>query len=279
MRKNKKYIIIIVVIVTLIVLSLSVNLIKNDRKLSLPERVLKDSTSFVTSIVLKPVNVIKSKIKTHKEKKNLYKKYEKLMERVEEVEKVNAKNEELKEEIEELKQLLKIDATLSEEIYLNATVINRNIGYFYNTLTINKGKKDGIDVNMAVVTKKGLIGKISKVSNNVSTVKLLTSNDSNNKISVKIKSNDKNVYGLLSSYDLDKKVYLVEGISENTKINEGDVVTTTGFSNNFPSGVYIGKVVGVTKDNFDLAQLIEVKSDVDFDNINFVTVLKRKTDE
>ena len=54
------------------------------------------------------------------------------------------------------------------------------------------------------------------------------------------------------------------------------MVMTTGLGSNFPAGIYIGKVVNITTDNFDLTKIVEVKSDVNFDDINYVTILKKE---
>ena len=43
----------------------------------------------------------------------------------------------------------------------------------------------------------------------------------------------------------------------------------------FPSGIVVGKVKQVTTDNFDLAKTVEVTSSVDYDDLSFVTILKR----
>ena len=67
----------------------------------------------------------------------------------------------------------------------------------------------------------------------------------------------------------------VYGIDTNEEIIDESIVTTTGLGGVFPSGILVGKVVGVTKDNFDLATTVLVKSEIDFNDINFVTVLKR----
>ena len=60
------------------------------------------------------------------------------------------------------------------------------------------------------------------------------------------------------------------------EIKEESLVTTTGIGDIFPSGIVVGKVVGISTDNFDLSSVLEVKSNVDFDAINYVAVLKRK---
>lgn len=130
--------------------------------------------------------------------------------------------------------------------------------------------------NMAVVNNDGLIGKVSTVSNHVSSVKLLANENMSDKISVKIKVNDSYVYGLISKYSAKNNTYTVEGISENVDIPKGADVVTTGMGDIFPSGLLVGHVSKVTTDNFDLSKVALVKASVDFDNIDYVSVLKRK---
>ena len=71
---------------------------------------------------------------------------------------------------------------------------------------------------MAVVVNQGLIGKIVNASNFTSTVKLLSTDELSNKISVKIQLDDKSIYGLLVSYNKKKNIYMIEGISDNAEI-------------------------------------------------------------
>ena len=60
------------------------------------------------------------------------------------------------------------------------------------------------------------------------------------------------------------------------KIPKGSIVTTTGMGDIFPSGIMIGKVKSIKTDNFDLAKTVIVEGTVDYDDLNYVTVLKRK---
>jgi rod shape-determining protein MreC len=53
------------------------------------------------------------------------------------------------------------------------------------------------------------------------------------------------------------------------------LVVTTGMGGIFPSGILIGKVKEISSDHFDLAKTVYVSSEVDFDSINYVTILKR----
>lgn len=275
-RLEKKYVVLIILLILAIFLGLSANLVKTDRKLNSVEKVLKDSALFVNKIVSTPINFVQEKINENKEKKDLYKKYKKLQKQVKETDLVQAQKKELERELEEMKNMLDLTSALSESSYLNATVVNRNLGYWYNTVTIDKGSKNGVEKEMAVITSEGLIGKITQVSNFNSTVKLITSEDANNKTSVRIEVNGKYIYGLLSGYDKKTNTFTIEGISDTTDIPTGSFVTTTGMGNVFPSGILVGKVKSITKDHFDLAKIVKVESAVDFHNISYVTVLKRK---
>ena len=215
-------------------------------------------------------------MKTNCKKKDLYKKYTDLKEKVEKTDLYYSEIKELQKEVAELKSVLELNATLSEYTYVNATVVNRNIGYWYNNLVIDKGSKNGIKKGDAVITPSGLIGKITSVSNFSSTVKLLTTDEISNKISIKIESNDKYQYGLLIGYDKENNIYKIEGITNSSNIAEGDLVTTTGLTDYFPSGILIGKVKRVVKDEYDLNSIGEVTPSVDFQDINTVTILNRK---
>ena len=269
---ERKYVILTGIISISIFIFLSIKIV-NRKSISLPEKVIKDSVLFVSKIVYTPISYISSNIKKDKEKNNIYEKYEELLQSVNEIDSLKAYNSELEKEIKELKKIVDINNTLSEKSYLNATVINRNLEFFSNTLTIDKGSNNGILDGLAVTFNGSLIGKITKVSNFNSVVKLITVEDSNNKISVKINNNDNYIYGLISGYK--DGCLLISGIDTNEEIIDESIVTTTGLDGVFPSGILVGKVVGVTKDNFDLATTVLVKSEIDFNDINFVTVLKR----
>lgn len=185
-------------------------------------------------------------------------------------------NSSLEKEIEELKKQLDLNKTLTEYEPINATVLSRNKSYWFNTITIDKGKKSGIRNNMAVITKDGLIGKITKVSNYSSEVKLLTSNDTHFKVSVSIKTNDEDNYAILNGYDKKTGLIKLSGIDKTTNINVDDNVLTSGLGENFPAGIYVGQVKEIKNDKYNLSKIVYIKTGQDFNNIHYVTVLKVK---
>ena len=278
-NNNTKFIIIGVIILFALLMGLTAHSLDDKKNLNFFEKAIKDSVTFVEKIFYAPIGFVKDKIETYSETKDLYKKYTKLKEKVEKTDLYYAQIEELQEEVTELKSTLELNSTLSEYTYLNATVVNRNVGYWYNTLTIDKGSKNGINKGDAVITNNGLVGEIIKVSNFSSTVKLLTTNEISNKISVKITSSDGKHYGLLAGYDSNRNIYKIEGITNSNKIEKGDIVSTTGLTDYFPSGILIGYVSKIVKDEYDLNSIIEVNPSVTFDDVSIVTILNRKAEE
>ena len=131
---------------------------------------------------------------------------------------------------------------------------------------------------MVVINSKGLIGKVIKSSTFTSDIRLITTSDTNNKISVHISNGSNNLYGLINSYDYNNNVLELEGISNTKDVNIGDLVYTSGLGGIFPSGILIGKVTEITTDSYDLAKIIKVSPSVDFTDINYVSILKRKSD-
>ena len=243
-RKNnskKKYIIAISIFVV-IIFAIVVNLNPN-RNLTFVEKAFKDGVLFVEKIIKAPFNYLNDVNNKRKEKKEMYNEYSRLKEQVESFDSLISEKQELEKQLSDLKKLMDINSNLNGYIPINATVINRNIDYFSQELTIDKGSNDGILEGMSVTVNSGLIGKIVKTTNFTSTVRLLTYENPPEKLSVKIKLEDKYVYGLLVGYNKDNQTYKIEGISENDDIEINSYVTTTGLGNNFPSGIFIGNIL------------------------------------
>lgn len=250
--------------------------IKRQKSITFVDRLIKDSFHYMAYTIQLPIKKVNHFFVRMGERKNLEEKYEIVLEENKKVDFMTAKYNESLKVIQELEAMLELNTTLMENEYLNATVISRNLGYWYDLITIDKGSKSGVKENQAVITSSGLVGRVISVSNYTSDVKLLTSNDINQKLSIKIKAGEDFIYGLLTGYDEKKKEFVVEGIAGNTSIPLKSEVTTTGLGDIFPSGILIGYVSSITKDHFDLARTLTVSSNVDFDGVSYVTVLKRK---
>lgn len=254
-NKNNKYHIAITVVVLFLLLTASL-LIKRDNN-----TFIKDGVIVIEKVIMYPFTVL------NKEKNNTQSESYIIQKNV---------NASLEKEIKELKDVLELNKTLTEYEPINTTILSRNKSYWFNTVTIDKGRKDGIRANMAVVTKNGLVGKISSVSNYSSEVKLITSDDLNFKVSITIKTNDEDNYAILNGYNKKSGLITASGIDKTTNINEGDRVLTSGLGKMFPAGVYIGEVKDIKSDKYNLSKKIYIKTKQDFNDMHYLTVLKVK---
>ena len=276
---SKKYVfigVVILIIISLIIFSFT---LKEDRKLNPVESFLRDTLSYAEKIVTYPFSYITTKTREYNKLKDVNKENDILETSLDRIDAIETENVELRRQIDALKNELNIDYTLTDYEYLNATVTSRSVGYWYNTITINKGSYNGIKKDMVVINGKGLIGRVIKTSTFTSDVRLITTSETNNKISVHISNGDNNLYGLINNYDYSKNLLEVEGISNTKDVDIGDFVYTSGLGGIFPSGILIGSVSEITTDSYDLAKIIKVKPSADFSNINYVSVLKRKDSE
>ena len=237
---------------------------------------IKDSTTGIQRVISAPFNWIFQKIDDYKELINIREKYQELLPEVDRIDSLTTENIELRKQLDAMKEELGIKYTINDYEFLNSTVISRNISYWYNTITIDKGTYNGVEVDMVVVNSDGLIGKVVSTTTFTSDVKLLTTSDTNNKISVAISNGSNKLYGLIKDYNYNNNYLEVEGISNTETVSIGDYVYTSGLGGIFPSGILIGKVAEITTDEYDLAKIINVSPIADFDDINYVAVLKRK---
>lgn len=279
-KKNipKRVVLIIVVVLIILLLVIFRITLKEDRKLNKVESLLKDGFTYTEKIIITPFNFIKEKITSYNKLKDVEKDNDILETSIDRIDSIEAENIELRRQLNALKEELNIDYALADYEYLNATVISRNIGYWHNKITIDKGTYNGVEKDMVVINSKGLIGKVIKSSTFTSDIRLITTSDTNNKISVHISNGSNNLYGLINSYDYNNNVLELEGISNTKDVNIGDLVYTSGLGGIFPSGILIGKVTEITTDSYDLAKIIKVSPSVDFTDINYVSILKRKSD-
>lgn len=153
-----------------------------------------------------------------------------------------------------------------------AEVIGRDPGNWFNVVLINKGKNDGIEKDMAVITNKGLAGHIADVGDSYSKVLLIT--DGRSSVSAMIQRTRDN--GILKGTIAPAKqghlkmVYL----PQDTNIVKGDIVISSGLGGVVPKGIVIGEVVEAKKEPYELMQYAIVKPIVDFHKLEQVFVIK-----
>lgn len=275
-QTNPKHLIISLIVLIFIIIAVFSITLKKDRELNKVESLIKDTTISISKIITIPFRFIIDKIDDYKLLVNIRKKYQELLPEVSRIDSLKTENIELRRELESLKKELSIDYTLNEYSYLNATVIYRNVSTWYNTITVDKGTYNGVKKDMVVVNSQGLIGKVVSTTTFTSDIRLITTKETDNKISITISNGENKINGLIKNYNYKTKYLEVEGVSNTETVRVGDYVYTSGLGEIFPSGILIGTVSDISTDEYDLAKIIDVTPIADFDDINFVAILKRK---
>ncbi len=198
----------------------------------------------------------------------------------EENEKLKQKNSELEQSLRELEIIKSENNTLKEYVNLKekynefqtvpAYVINKDISNYNDTIIINVGSKDGVEVNMPVISEKGLVGHIISVTE--STAKVETIIDTASTISCVITTSRDMLIarGTLNSSSTLKATY----IPTNATILEGDKIETSGLGGIYPKGIHIGTIKQVvnTRNITDRYAIIETA--VNFEKLETVLVIK-----
>ncbi len=198
---------------------------------------------------------------------------------------IHAENESLREQVTALEQklidyqdaylenlrlrrLLDFKSTIQTETIAAQVVLHDLTGWF-QTLMIDKGLRDGIGVDMAVVNDEGVVGRILEVSDRYARVLLIT--DAGSSIDAVIQRN--RVRGIVGGKDANTCV--LKYVRGNLDVQEGDLVVSSGKDGVFPKGLRLGTVQGVYKDPLDLFQKIDVKPVVRLSALEEVLIIKR----
>jgi rod shape-determining protein MreC len=153
---------------------------------------------------------------------------------------------------------------------VSARVVNNSISLRNNFLSLNKGRKAGITENQGVIGENGVIGVTKAVNDNYTTVMSIF--NSQTKISARIK--DKGYFGsLVWSNNGDVRYMTLNDIPKHVPIKLGDKVETSGYSNLFPSGIMLGKIVGKKIPPGSSTYELKVKLYLDMTKIKFAYVV------
>jgi len=154
--------------------------------------------------------------------------------------------------------------------YLSAKVINNSIFKRNNYLTINKGRKHGIEDGMGIISMNGVIGIVHSTSESYALIISIL----NKKSAISICLKKQNNYGSLKWKGFNYKEANIENIPNHVKIALGDTIITNGYSTIFPAEINIGTVKSSNTNNETGNQDIIIDLFTDFNNINCVYVVK-----
>jgi rod shape-determining protein MreC len=273
-----KNIIIILIVVIIIVATVSITAANRakDSDTNVVQSTINDTISVVDKVITAPGRWLGSGVAAVSNLINTYDENQKLKNEIDQYDEVKQQTKNQAQEIERLKNELELNQTLTSYEKVTANVITRSPDTWQDMLIVDKGSSDGVEGNMAVMSKKGLIGRVMEVNAHSSKIQLLTSdNKSSNHFPVRISSDKGNSFGVLSKYDVKAQQLIVSEITGDQDIKEGDVVQTSGLGGNSPADLAIGTVVKVKPDSYGLNREVYIKPYAQMYDISVVTIIQR----
>ena len=154
---------------------------------------------------------------------------------------------------------------------IQAHVINNNYHKRKNTITIDKGALDGVEMDMGVVSSDGVLGVITHVSDHYCVAQSVLNTNSR----IIVKSKKSNHFGtLIWPGDKADELLLTE-IPKIAPIAPGDSLVTDGKSTIFPRGWPVGQVIDIEDAAAQDYMDIRVRPHADMTDLYHVYLLQR----
>jgi len=178
--------------------------------------------------------------------------------------------EEYRLENERLKKLLDLrDKPPGNFQVTAATVVGRDPGNWFKTITVNKGSRQGVRANMPVLAPEGLVGRVVEVSDNTAQVMLIT--DPRSAVSSLIQENRSP--GIVEgTADPAGRLRMIH-IPYDVFVRKGQTVITSGLGSLFPKGIVVGQILEAKKDPTGLFYNATIQSLVDFNRLEEVLIV------
>lgn len=164
-------------------------------------------------------------------------------------------------------------ANMEQYKMVQAKVVSNSVNRPDNLITIDKGRADGVEVDMGVTSGNGVVGVVYLVSDHYSVVMPLLNTKS--RISCAIRK--RGYFGYTKWNGGDSNFASVEDIPRHAHFKRGDWVETSGYSSIFPPGIIVGKIVEVYNSSDGLSYRLKVHLSTDFGNLRNVCVITDKS--
>jgi len=168
-----------------------------------------------------------------------------------------------------LRALLDFRRSLPKPL-LPAQVIGKDLSGWFHTLTIDRGRRDGLEEGMAVLSVQGIVGQVMETSGNFSRVLLIT--DPNSAVAAMVQQT--RARGIVEGRGF--KGCVMKYVHRSEEVAQGDQVLTSGLDGVYPRGTLVGTVTRVRRKETELFQEVDVRPAVDFNKLEEVLVVCEK---
>lgn len=183
----------------------------------------------------------------------------------------NVKLRESEAQLRILSGLVQYARTQPDAKYLPANLIGRDTSPQLSYLIFDRGSDAGVVRGMPVVTGDGLVGRVVEVSPGACKVQPVT--DQTSAVTARLQnSRESGVVVGQPGGGLE-----MQFITQQTRVEPGDKVLTSGLGGAFPAGIVIGTVSAVQQLNYEVLQKAEVVPAVDLTRLEIVLIITNFT--
>ena len=179
-------------------------------------------------------------------------------------------------ELDNLRELLELDAKYPSYEKVAACVIAGDSSNWFDSFTIDKGSKDGIEVGMNVIAGSGLVGIITDVGPTYSKVRSIVSDSSNVSAMVTTTGDNFNVSGNLKTMNESQVITFSELRDKDDEVTIGTPIVTSYVSDQYQQGILIGYISSIETNSNNLTKSGTITPVVDFEHLQEVLVILQK---
>lgn len=152
--------------------------------------------------------------------------------------------------------------------YINGKITNNSYNNANNFITINRGIKNGVSTEMAVINSKGVIG----ITDNIGSKHTRVQSILNSKSRINASFKNSNHFGTLTWNGKDYNTVQLTDIPRQAIFKVGDTIITGGKSTIFPKGIPIGTVLEIPE-KLSASNTINIKLFNDMSNLGHIYII------
>ena len=179
-------------------------------------------------------------------------------------------------ELDNLRKLLELDKKYPSYKKAAAHIIGKDSGNWFSIFTIDKGSKDGIEVDMNVIAGCGLVGIVTDVGPNYAKVRSIIDDLSKTSGMLLTTSDRCIIHGDLQEMNSNQNILFTDLKDSEDKASVGDPVVTSHISDKYLQGILIGYINTLEVDSNNLTKSGTITPAVDFEHISEVLVILDK---
>lgn len=240
-------------------------------------RILLDPAAEVSALISRPTDALADTLSGPRSLQEALVEMEEMRQRVDALEQENERLRELEGEYNLLLSLFDYANETPQSERVIAGVIGRDSSPLFESIIIDKGTNDGIQVGMPVDSERGLVGQVFRTTPDSALVLLISDTSS----SVPARMSESRATGLIHGGGSSENLRM-DWIPLEAEVAVGDVVLTSGLIGQFdqgilvgrfPKGLIIGRIASVERSDAEILQRALIQTDVNFDDLELVFVI------